>query len=531
MQPTTLSMVILTLVSLPGTSVGDMYASAQRMEILLHLELQFLKYFEPQAQDLPHAATINDNFVTCLQHCSNYTKNAASYFSNPLNGYLFLRRFNADWPQFLKDMFGSDIPSTISDEARSFIDLVHSQEGGEVEGALLALFRLQMMYTVPASELVHGNQIWPPVSVDYTTSTAYNLCESALQLGYVDLAQGWLLEAMDSQTTPVADHTQLNTLLKAIKELKRFRPNSDEEWSKVVNTYLSASPLLSNNNVGRDSMGGIKLDSRDQKTIHPYPDFVATLCAGTSSGETLPLSAQHICRYDRTSPYGILRPVKEEILSYDPWVVLYHDVLTVWQVNTVVDLSKHDLRRAGVSNKGQREICPNRIASSSWLHEDNNEVLKGISFKTNIITGLNLDTAENLQVANYGMGGFYNSHYDAYQDGIPREFGNRIATAMFYLSDVAAGGATVFPELQLAVRPEKGAMLFWYNLFRTGEVDRRMLHTGCPVLSGSKWVANRWLRERGQEFIRPCLTCPSAWHLILYWCQLNILEYVSCNKM
>ncbi|KAL3111251.1 hypothetical protein niasHT_014305 [Heterodera trifolii] len=26
----------------------------------------------------------------------------------------------------------------------------------------------------------------------------------------------------------------------------------------------------------------------------------------------------------------------------------------------------------------------------------------------------------------------------------------------------------------------------------------------CPVLSGFKWVANKWLHERGQEFIRQC---------------------------
>lgn len=24
------------------------------------------------------------------------------------------------------------------------------------------------------------------------------------------------------------------------------------------------------------------------------------------------------------------------------------------------------------------------------------------------------------------------------------------------------------------------------------------------MLSGSKWVSNKWLHERGQEFLRPC---------------------------
>ena len=33
----------------------------------------------------------------------------------------------------------------------------------------------------------------------------------------------------------------------------------------------------------------------------------------------------------------------------------------------------------------------------------------------------------------------------------------------------------------------------------------RTRHAACPVLSGQKWVANKWIHERGQEFKeRPC---------------------------
>ncbi len=30
----------------------------------------------------------------------------------------------------------------------------------------------------------------------------------------------------------------------------------------------------------------------------------------------------------------------------------------------------------------------------------------------------------------------------------------------------------------------------------------------CPVLIGNKWVANKWIHERGQEFRRPCSLDP-----------------------
>jgi len=67
------------------------------------------------------------------------------------------------------------------------------------------------------------------------------------------------------------------------------------------------------------------------------------------------------------------------------------------------------------------------------------------------------------------------------------QIGNRVATFMFYLSNVKAGGATVFTSLDLTVYPEKGSALFWYNIKSNGKVDRRTRHGACPVLVGTKW--------------------------------------------
>lgn len=136
------------------------------------------------------------------------------------------------------------------------------------------------------------------------------------------------------------------------------------------------------------------------------------------------------------------------------------------------------------------------------------------------MTGLTMETAENLQVQNYGIGGFYSAHHDFAEEYNIRE---RIATMMFYvsfrflhlqfilqlsifqMSDVEKGGATIFPYLKVRIAPEKGSAAFWYNLRTSGQKDFLTLHSGCPVLLGSKWVANKWISNFGQEFIRKCL--------------------------
>lgn len=78
-----------------------------------------------------------------------------------------------------------------------------------------------------------------------------------------------------------------------------------------------------------------------------------------------------------------------------------------------------------------------------------------------------------------------------------------------YLVDTEEGGETVFPNIaapggenvgfsecaryHLAAKPKKGTAILFHSIKPTGELERKSLHTACPVIKGIKWSAAKWI--------------------------------------
>uniref|UniRef100_A0A668A4D7 Prolyl 4-hydroxylase subunit alpha-1 n=1 Tax=Myripristis murdjan TaxID=586833 RepID=A0A668A4D7_9TELE len=237
------------------------------------------------------------------------------------------------------------------------------------------------------------------------------------------------------------------------------------------------------------------------------------LCRGEGIKMTPRRQSRLFCRYydNNRNPQYILAPVKQEDEWDRPYIVRYLDIISSSEIEKVKQLAKPRLRRATVHDPqtGKLTTAQYRVSKSAWLTAYEHPVIERINQRIEDLTGLEMDTAEELQVANYGVGGQYEPHFDFGRKDEPDAFkelgtGNRIATWLFYMSDVSAGGATVFPDVGAAVWPRKGTAVFWYNLFASGEGDYSTRHAACPVLVGNKWVSNKWIHERGQEWRRPC---------------------------
>jgi hypothetical protein len=109
--------------------------------------------------------------------------------------------------------------------------------------------------------------------------------------------------------------------------------------------------------------------------------------------------------------------------------------------------------------------------------------------------------AEPLAVLRYRPGQEYKPHHDGLgaralaRDGL-RAAGDRVATVLAYLNTPDAGGATVFPRLDVRIPPRAGNALDFTTLDAADEPLPLALHAGEPVAAGEKWLASLWIRAR-----------------------------------
>ena len=106
--------------------------------------------------------------------------------------------------------------------------------------------------------------------------------------------------------------------------------------------------------------------------------------------------------------------IKVEEAFKKPQLVVFHEFLSDSEIEVIKTLAEPKLKRATVQNSvtGNLETAKYRISKSAWLTNREHQVVQRISQRISYATGLDLSTAEELQVVNYGIGGHYEPHYD-----------------------------------------------------------------------------------------------------------------------
>lgn len=465
------------------------------------------------------------------------SRSPEAFLANPINAYLLVKRLTVDWTDLQHTMTDNSMGKAMLTNLTKMAELLRWPDEEDLNGAAVALMRLQDTYKLDTAQLARG-QILGKLHAyrELTAADCFELGRQSYNTGDHYHTTLWMNEALkrhemeSNKTVAYADILEylafstymqgnVRQALKLTDELLAERP----DHQRALGNKAYYQEALKEQQVKKRGEDGDAFDVEAVEKGYTVTEVDANdawqrerrayerLCRG--EGGLTPGTAKKLNCFYQHGPSDYLRigPMKTELVHIHPTIYVYHEVLSDKEIAIIKELAIPLFKRATVQNykTGELETASYRISKSSWLKSEDSETVRAVNKRIGSITGLHMDTAEELQVANYGLGGHYEPHFDYARREEKDAFkslgtGNRIATFLFYMSDVEAGGATVFPHINIALWPKKGTAAFWYNLHPNGEGDVLTRHAACPVLVGTKWVSNKWIHERGQEFRKPC---------------------------
>ncbi|XP_046723949.1 prolyl 4-hydroxylase subunit alpha-2 isoform X4 [Silurus meridionalis] len=509
---------------------ADIFTSIGQMTDLIFAERDLVQSLKEYIQAEESKLNAVKNWASRLEVLTlASTSDPEGFLAHPVNAYKLMKRLNTEWSE-LEGL-------VLQDSSEGFISniSVHKQffpDEEDQKGAAKALMRLQDTYHLDSESFSKGRLPGVRYSAFLTVDDCFDMGKTAYNDNDYYHAVLWMQQALqqmdageDTKTSKsdILDYLsysvyQMGDVSRAI-ELTRRLVSIDPSHQRAGGNLHYFEQILSNEQLDKDQTtkeptgdSSIQLATYDRpKDYLPERETYEALCRGEGVKMTPQRFSRLFCRYQNgnRNPRLLLKPMKEEDEWDNPHIVRYLEMLSNEEIEKIKELAKPRLARATVRDPktGVLTTAHYRVSKSAWLEGHEDPIIARVNQRIEDITGLTIDTAELLQVANYGVGGQYEPHYDFSRrpfDNNLKVDGNRLATFLNYMSDVEAGGATVFPDFGAAIWPKKGTSVFWYNLFRSGEGDYRTRHAACPVLVGSKWVSNKWIHERGQEFRRPC---------------------------
>ncbi|KAH8232436.1 hypothetical protein KR032_006571, partial [Drosophila birchii] len=525
MFPCKFILVLMLQLGLRATFGAEFFSSIHEMTKVFGYEQRMLQQMQKFLNDNQRKLDFLKETLRDFESERNEAREwGPAYFDSPVNKYLLNKRLTVDWQRVENLMEASTGEKPLS-RLQKLRNGNWMPGKGDLEGALDGILRLQFVYRLKAKDLANGILDGVNYGNQLNSENCVDIARLALRDQHPRLAHSWLLEATDRLTAgEKADQLKpqiLAMLTQAKAELGDFR-GMNETYQELLQLQPASEEHIRNYESFLQAQGD-KVSLNESKIIEehgpipeegemvtPFQAFCLT-CSGHWQPKPSELRELRCGYMTETHPFLWIAPLKVEELNHDPLIVLYHDVIYQSEIDIIKELTKNNLKRGQVAGFNESTVSNVRTSQTSFIPVTAHKVLETIDRRVADMSDLNMKYAELHQFANYGIGGHYGEHHDWFNQitldsGIVSnpEYGNRIATVLFYLSDVTQGGGTAFTYLKKLVQPKKYSAVFWHNLHASGVGDMRTQHGACPIIAGSKWVQNRWIRELGQSDRRPC---------------------------
>ncbi|CAM4588641.1 unnamed protein product [Leuciscus chuanchicus] len=444
---------------------GDPHKVAQLFEEEEDLLRTFSLYIDAEEKNVERMKRI----LPVLQLRTYFDPdNPEKTLRDPVAAYKLLRRVRSQWLTIVEYT-----QLSLYEVYQNLLDYSNIPEAEDLDDAASELIRLQEFYKL------YPHNITKETSLN--ADEAYHMGLVAYDEDKFQHAFLWFLYSLD-RLSEYSTTTE--------KKLLRFLSSSAYHFGSLPVAIYFGQRLLNLDPTNDEVRVELSLYKHLRFERNSNPDIFTlntesnnsyeALCRGEVDERTSKRQRALSCRYSTGggNPRLMYAPVKEEVEWDEPRIIRYHDIISDREIEILKNISRHQLSRSTIRYYGVSNI---RTSQSVFLKEDN--TVARISQNIADITGLSVDSADDLNVQNYGIGGRFEPHYDASNTILTTVYEHYVCKCTFLIN---------------------GSAVFWYNLHKHGRVDWDTQHAGCPVLVGNKWVANKWFHEFGQEFRRPC---------------------------
>jgi len=520
---------------------AEVYSSASDMMKIFNMEMDLVKTLDTYSDTLQAKLNRINAYMQDFDHVMREREAARNEIEfndrvagNPIHAYNLVKRLTVDWKRVEQDLAGHEVAwkETAFQLKKRRLGTVQPKEE-DLHGSAQAIIRLQDVYQLDVRDMSQGDI--DTRAERYVTKArltaqdclfmgkhCFNAGSLARSLEWFE--EAWVLAGAEGNKTVRQDQVQ-QFLDHAAKEHDTRVLRGETSRHLFPKPVHEEPPLSQRQKVYESHAAEFAKNLTIKSASDDDDERYKALCRGEELRPMVQVSRLK-CRHATPNgdPYFRLQPVKLEELHLEPGLWMIHDVISAREMKTIREVATPILMRSQVQGSrvdSDSQISKIRTSKNGWLQDSRSPVISKVTKRVGHITGLNTDTwsdgSELLQVANYINGGHYVHHHDyLFKDKDPnhlvygdpqtkeRFIGDRIATWMFYLNNVASGGRTVFPRLGTGTVPVEGAAVFWYNLTPSGRGNKLTLHGACPILFGTKWVGNKWIREGAQILKKPC---------------------------
>ncbi|KAH8315612.1 hypothetical protein KR059_005929, partial [Drosophila kikkawai] len=450
------------------------------------LEREFMENFTLYADALQEKANNLNSYLDALKRPRFTThEERETFVSQPLNAFSLIRRLNQDWPKlqnYIKKPVGLMHLNAMKEM------LTRAPDDHDMNETLKGMHRIETTYDLQARDIANG------LLQSQQFKECLVLAQHKFESGDYKRSLGWFKAALEHKTLGNDE-------------------NEENAFEAFVRAVVKRTFSLSNQSLENETLQQLL----NQKFHISMEEFISSQLRKWDMGNSTTTNTAHnigcrglfpkrtnglVCRYNSTTtPFLKLAPLKMEEISLDPYMVMYHDVIS----NKEIAELKGEIKEEMGNGWADRYEVVDRVY---WTREES-IIRKRINNRITDMTGFDVREFPALQLANFGVGGYFKPHHDYFTERIleiepNNPLGDRIGSLIIYAGDVSQGGQTLFPEIEVAVEPKKGNSLFWFNTFDDARPDPRSLHSVCPVIVGSRWTVTKWLHYVPQIFIKRC---------------------------